>query len=182
MGEKSVSNILNALEKSRIAPLERLVFALGIRHVGEETAELMAKHFPSMDKLSRASREQLTAVPTIGPKIADSLIAFFRQEDNNSILEKLRNAGVKMEAEKTGPRILEGVEFVITGRMESFSRQEAEEKIRELGGTASSNVSKKTSYLVVGADPGSKLAKARELGTQQLTEEAFLRLLEGKQK
>ena len=181
MAEKSVTNILNAIEKSKQTPLPRVIFALGIRHVGEEMAEILARHFGSMDKLANASREELMSIPTVGPKIADSIVAFFRQEENRKIIQRLKGAGVKLEEKVKAEELpLAGLEFVITGRLEAFSRQEAEARIKALGGSTGSNVTKKTTYLVVGADPGSKLAKAQELGTKQLTEEELLRLLEQK--
>jgi DNA ligase (NAD+) len=178
MAEKSVSNMLNAIEKSKQTPLPRLIFALGIRHVGEEMAEILAQHFNSLNKLANASREELMSIPTIGAKIADSVVAFFRQKENRKIIERLRKAGVKLEEiAKPEEQPLAGMEFVITGRLEAFSRQEAEARIKALGGSTGSSVAKKTTYLVVGADPGSKLAHAQELGTKLLTEEEFLRLL-----
>jgi DNA ligase (NAD+) len=183
MAEKSVTNILNAIEKSKETPLARVIFALGIRHIGEEMAELLAKHFGSMKRLQKASREELLSVPTVGPKIADSIIAFFGQEENRRIIERLRKAGVRLEEKTARPPEelpLVGQEFVITGRLEAFSRQEAEARIKALGGTTKSDVTKKTTYLVVGADPGSKLAHAQALGTKQLTEEQLLKLLEEK--
>jgi DNA ligase (NAD+) len=181
MAEKSVSNMLNAIEKSKQTPLPRLIFALGIRHVGEETAELLAQHFNSLNKLANASRGELMSIPTIGPKIADSVAAFFRQKENKKIIQKLKDAGVKLEEiAKPKEQPLAGMEFVITGRLEAFSRQEAEARIKALGGSTGSSVTKKTTYLVVGADPGSKLAHAQELGTKLLTEEELRRLLEQK--
>ena len=179
MGEKSVSNMLNAIEKSKDTPLPRVIFALGIRHVGEEMAEILARHFGSIDKLANASREELTSITTVGPKIADSIVTFFKQKENQKIIERLRKAGVKLEEKviKAEELPLTGLEFVITGRLEAFSRQEAEARIKALGGSTGSSVTKKTTYLVVGADPGSKLAKAQELGTKLLTEEELLRLL-----
>jgi len=181
MAEKSVSNMLNAIEKSKDTPLPRLIFALGIRHVGEETAELLAQHFNSLNKLANASREELMSIPTVGPKIADSIVAFFRQKENRKIIERLRKARVKLEEiAKPKEQPLAGMEFVVTGRLEAFSRQEAEARIKALGGSTGSSVTKKTTYLVVGADPGSKLAHAQELGTKQITEEELLRLLRQK--
>jgi DNA ligase (NAD+) len=182
MAEKSVTNILNAIEKSKQTSLPRVIFALGIRHVGEEMAEILARHFGSMDKLANASREQLMTIPTVGPKIADSIVAFFRQGENQKIIERLRKARVKLEEKVAKPEELPlaGLEFVITGRLEAFSRQEAEARIKALGGSTGSSITKKTTYLVVGTDPGSKLAKAQELGTKQLTEKELLRLLEQK--
>jgi len=183
MAEKSVVNMLNAIEKSKQTPLARVIFALGIRHVGEEMAEILAREFHSIKALAKASREELMSVSTVGPKIADSIIAFFRQEENQKIMERLRQAGVKLEEKVTKPEELPlaGLEFVITGRLEALSRQEAEARIKALGGIAKDNVTQKTTYLVVGADPGgAKLTRAQELGTKQLAEEELLRLLEQK--
>ncbi len=179
MADKSVSNILNSIEKSKGRPLARVIFALGITHVGEETAELLAEHFHSIDELGRATREQLMEIPSIGPKIADSIVAFFRQEQNRNIIEKLRRTGVRLAEEKAEAKELPlaGLEFVITGRLDSSTRQEAEARIKRLGGKAGSDVTRKTNYLVVGAEPGSKLDRARALGIKQLTEAEFLDLL-----
>jgi DNA ligase (NAD+) len=183
MAEKSVSNILDAIEKSKQRPLSRVIFALGILHIGEEMAEILASHFGSMDKLAKASRDELMDIEAVGPKIADSVLAFFRQEENQKIIQRLKEAGVKLEEKKAKPEELPlaGLEFVITGRLEAFTREEAEAKIKALGGTAKDNVTRKTTYLVVGADPGgTKFARAQELGTKQLTEKELLRLLEQK--
>ncbi len=182
MAEKSVDNLLEAVEKSKTRPLARIIFALGIRHIGEEMAEILAREFHSIDKLANASRESLMSIPTVGPKIADSITAFFRQEENRDIIERLSKAGVQLEekAAKAEELPLAGQEFVITGRLESFSRQEAEARIKALGGSTGSSVTKKTTYLVAGAEPGSKLTRAQELGTKQLTEDELLRLLEQK--
>jgi DNA ligase (NAD+) len=182
MAEKSVSNVLDSIERSKDRPLSRVIFALGILHVGEQYAELLAEQFHSIDELARASQEELSSFPSIGPKIADSIVAFFRQEGNRRIIEKLRQAGVKLEkgrAEEVKPEVLPlaGVEFVLTGTLESFTRQEAEARVKILGGKAGSDVTKKTSYVVVGADPGSKLAKAGKLGIKTLSEAEFLELL-----
>jgi len=182
MGEKSVSNILNAIEKSKERPLARVMLALGIRHIGEETAELLAREFRSLDELAEASREKLMSIETIGPKTADSIIAFFRQQANRDIIKRLREAGVKLEEKPVKAKALPlaGMEFVLTGTLEAFSRKEAEERIKALGGTTSSSVTRKTTYLVAGADPGSKLEKARSLGTKILNKAEFLQLLNRK--
>jgi len=182
LGEKSVSNMLDAIEKSKDRPLARVILALGIRHIGAETAELLAREFHSIDTLAEASREKLMSIETIGPKIADSIIAFFRQEANIDIIRRLRKAGVKLEekAVKAEALPLSGMEFVLTGTLETFPRKEAEERIKALGGTTGSNVTRKTTYLVAGADPGSKLEKARSLGTKILDESQFRQLLERK--
>ncbi len=180
MGEKSAQNLLDAIEKSKQRPLARVIFAIGIRHVGAETAELLASHFGSMDRLAHASEEKLLEVPTIGPKIAESILAFFRQESNRRIIDELRQAGVKLVEEEGEPKEqpLLGHEFVLTGRLEAFSRSEAEARVKELGGSVGSSVTRKTTYVVIGAEPGSKLEKARALGVKELSEEEFLRLLE----
>jgi DNA ligase (NAD+) len=182
MGEKSASNVLKAIEESKKRPLSRVIFALGIRHVGSETAEILVKHFGSIDKLAQATEEELMAAPTIGPTIAESIVAFFRQNSNRKVIDKLRQACVRMREEAAKPRELplSGKEFVVTGKLESFSRTEAEAKIKELGGSVSSSVTKKTTHLVVGADPGSKLDRARQLGTKILDEKQFLEMLGGK--
>jgi len=182
MAEKSISNILNAIENSKDRPLARVILALGIRHIGGEMAQVLAEHFGSLDRLAGVSMEELTSVPTVGPKIADSVVAFFRQEENRNIIERLRAAGVRLEEVTTEPEELPltGVEFVITGRLEAFSRQQAETRVKALGGSAKDNVTRKTSYVVVGADPGSKLAHAQALGIERLSEEEFLALLEQK--
>ncbi len=185
MAEKSVSNVLDAIERSKERDLSRVIFALGIRHVGSEIAEVLAGHARSMDRLSGMSAEELTDIPGIGPKIAESIVGFFAQESNRGIVEKLRKAGVRLASADAGPKTLpfSGREFVITGRLEAFPRSEAEAKIRALGGSAGGSVTRKTTHLVAGADPGSKLDRARQLGAEIVSEEQFLRMLEeaGKQ-
>ena len=168
------------IKKSRSRSLAQVLFALGIPQVGAETATLLASRFPSLDELGKATEEELRSIPSIGPKIAESIVAFFRQEDNRRIIEKLRKAGVKPKGEapaKLSEMPLVGKEFVLTGRLESLTRQDAEAWIKQLGGAAGSSVTRKTSYLVAGADPGSKLNRARSLGITVLTEEEFLKLI-----
>jgi DNA ligase (NAD+) len=183
MAEKSVANILDSIEKSKKRPLARVIFALGILHVGEETAELLASRFHSLDMLANATEEELLSVPSIGPKIAESIVTFFRQDGNKEIIRKLRKAGVRLEELQEEARAkpaelpLAGQEFVLTGRLESFTRQEAEARIKALGGAVGSSVTKKTNYVVVGADPGSKQDKALALGIRLLTEEEFQQIL-----
>jgi DNA ligase (NAD+) len=182
MADKSASNVLSSIEKSKDRPLARVIFALGILHVGEQYAELLAEQFHSIDQLAEASQEELSTIPSIGPKIAESIVAFFRQKGNRQIIEKLRKAGVRLEREEvkeTKPEELPlaGLEFVLTGKLESCSRSEAEAKIKTLGGKAGSDVTRKTSYVVVGADPGSKLDKAEKLGIKTINEAEFLDLL-----
>ncbi len=183
MADKSASNVLNSIEKSKNRLLARVIFALGITHVGDQYAELLAERFRSIDDLAKASEEDLSTIATIGPKIAEGVVAFFRQERNRQIVERLRKAGVRLEAEKIEKAKpeelpLAGLEFVLTGKLESFSRSEAEAKIKALGGKAASDVTRKTSYVVVGADPGSKLAKAQKLGTKTISETEFMDLLD----
>jgi len=183
MADKSASNVLGSIEKSKDRPLARLIFALGIAHVGDQYADLLADHFHSIDDLAEATQEDLSVIPSVGPKIAEGVVVFFRQERNRQIIEKLRKAGVRLEREKIkeanlAELPLAGLEFVLTGKLESFSRSEAEAKIKALGGKAGSDVTKKTSYVVVGSDPGSKLAKAQKLETKTLNEAQFLDLLD----
>ena len=180
MGEKSIQNLLKAIEKSKERPFARVIFALGIRHVGAETAELLASHLGSMDKLAKASIDDLLDVPTVGPKVAESILAFFWQEANRRIIDELRRAGVRLEQERKAPGELPlaGREFVLTGRLEALPRGEAEARIRELGGSVGSSITMKTTDVVAGAEPGSKLERARSLGTRLLNEEEFHHLLE----
>ena len=183
MAEKSATNILNAIEHSKSRPVPNVLTALGILHVGLETAEALVRRFGSLDKLAEATEEELAAVPGIGPKIAESIVSHFRQEGNRHVLDKLRRAGVRLEAEAMAEEArslpLAGMQMVVTGRLSSMSRSQAEGRIKELGGSAGSSVSKKTAYLVAGVDPGSKLDQAQKLGTPILDEEEFMKLLEG---
>ena len=179
MGDKSAGNIITAIENSKKRPLGRLIYALGIRHVGAETAEVLTKEFFSLKALPCVSKEQLSSIPAIGPKIADSVTAFFKNEENIRIIKRLKDADVLLEEEVAKPeeQPLLGQEFVITGRLNRFTRQEAEARIKALGGTAKSDITGKTTYLVAGAGPGSKLERARALGIKQITEDEFRRLL-----
>jgi len=180
MGEKSAENLISAIEASKDRPLGRLIFALGIRHVGSEMATLLANHFGSIDALARASVEELTAIPTVGPRIGESVHQYFRDASNLRVIEKLRRAGVRM-AEEVAPAApegpLAGLAFVITGTLASMPRSNAEELIEKLGGSASDSVTKKTDYLVAGESPGSKLQKAQRYGTKLLSEQELLELL-----
>lgn len=178
--EKSVNNIMEAIERSKQRPLQNLLVGLGIRHVGPRAAKLLAEHFGSLDAIARASKEELEAVPEIGPVIAESVWSYFRDPQHLAIVEKLEKAGVRTTAErrkKSGP--LAGLQIVVTGTLERFSRQQAEEAIEAAGGRASSSVSRNTDFVVVGTNPGSKLAKAEQLGIPTLSEEEFVKLLEG---
>jgi DNA ligase (NAD+) len=183
LGEKSAGNILGAIENSKQRPLARLIYALGIKHVGYETAELLADRFRSMKNFLDAGAEDFMSIESVGPVIAESIIDFLKQEENRDILRRLESADVfPEEAEAAGPGELPlaGKEFVVTGRLETFSRQEAEARIKERGGSAKGSVGRKTDFVVAGSDPGSKLTRARELGITVLDEKQFLEMLENK--
>ncbi len=175
LGEKSVDNLLASIEASKSRPLAQVLTALGIRHVGGEVASTLATHFGSIDALMDASEEQIDEIPGIGPKIANSIVEFFSLDENREVVEKLRAAGVNLRSETGAARTgaLSGLTFVVTGRLERFTRDAAEALIKRNGGAASGSVTKKTDYLVVGAEAGSKLAKAQQLGIKLLDEEAF---------
>ncbi|MCY4527896.1 MAG: NAD-dependent DNA ligase LigA [Chloroflexi bacterium] len=182
-GETSVANLLAAIEASKSRPFSRVLVAVGIQHVGSEVAELLARHFPNIDALMNASREELEAVQSIGPKIAEAVVAYFGNESNRAVIEKLRAVGVTMEAEQGEEpveQVLEGLRFVVTGRLERFSRSEITGRIKDLGGAVSGSVSKKTDYLVAGEDAGSKLVDAENLGVPVITEDDFLDLVQSR--
>lgn len=180
MGEKSAANLLSAIEESKKRPLDRLIYALGIPYVGSRTASLLSEAFGSISELEKATYEDLIKVPEIGDKIAESILAFFRQEQVRDLLARLKAAGVNMEAKKReeGPRPLEGLTFVLTGTLEKYTRQQAKELIEELGGRVTGSVSKKTDYVVVGKDPGSKYENALKLGIKILNEAEFEEMVE----
>ena len=174
MGEKLASNILAAIENSKNPTLARLIYGLGIRHAGEHVAQVLADHFGSLERIRDASEEEVSVVPEIGPVIAKSLANFFARPENRAVLEKLRRAGVKPTIEAVAARAaLAGKTFVFTGTLQLFTREEAEEKVRLLGGRAASSVSKNTDFVVAGESAGSKLQKARDLGITVLTEQEF---------
>ena len=181
MGQKSVDNLLEAIEKSKANPLHRLAFALGIRMIGQKASKLLAQAFKDMDSLIAATYEQLISVNEIGDKMAESVIAFFKQDQNINLIEKLRSLGVNMEAEKKEIKENErfkGKTFVLTGALTDFTRDKAKEIIEGFGGKVSGSVSKKTDYVLAGEDAGSKLQKANELGVQIINEEIFKEWIE----
>ena len=178
MGPKLAGNILAAIERSRQTTLDRLLYALGIRQVGESLAKLLAREFASLEELSEASVERLEAIPGVGPQKAASIYKFFQQKSNQRVLRKLRERGLEYSAPKTPEGRLVDKVFVFTGALKTLSREEAESRVEALGGKAAPAVSKRTHYVVVGEDPGSKYEKAQALGVKTLTEEEFLELLE----
>ncbi len=184
MGEKSAQNVLDAIEASKTRPLWRFIAALGIRHVGSQSAQILAEHFGSLDALLDAGAEELQAVEQVGPVMAESVYQYFRDPRHRAVIDDLLAAGVRpqpLEMKKRRGR-LQGKTLVVTGTLKNFSRQQAEQAIRAAGGKASGSVSKKTDFVLAGADPGSKLEKARKLGVEVITEEQFQAMLgkEGK--
>ncbi len=179
-GEKSVDNLIDAIENSKSNSMEKLLFALGIRFVGEKTAKILSKHFASIDALQYATKEQLLGIYEIGDKVADSVIKFFSDENELKILSRLKNSGLNFESKSdealTGNK-LEGKTFVFTGELQAMSRQEAVKLVEKQGGKEAKSVSKNTSYVVVGAAPGSKYDKALSLGIAILTESDFLEFM-----
>jgi DNA ligase (NAD+) len=178
-GDTAAKKLLTAIEGSKNQDLGRLIYALGIRQVGAKTGKSLASYFGELDKLMEATVEELTQVPDIGEVTALSIFDWFRQEQSKEIIEKLRNAGVNFTClhQVTDARFA-GLTFVLTGALTKFTREEATAKIEDFGGKAAGSVSKKTSYVVVGENAGSKERKARELGVPILTEDEFLQMLQ----
>ena len=178
-GTKFATNLVNAIENSKQNDLYRLITAFGIMHIGTKASKVLAKKFKNLDNLAKASLEELSEIEDIGPIMAESIVEFFSQEQTKDLIQKLKQAGVNTKA-KDVEEIEErfsGKTFVLTGSLQNFTREEAADRIEKLGGKVSSSVSKKTSYLVAGEDAGSKLAKAKELGTTILTEAEFLEMI-----
>ncbi len=179
MADKSAQNLLDAIEKSKTTTLPRFVASLGIRHVGEATAKQLAEHFGDFAHLSNAGEEELQQVRDVGPEVARSIAHFFAQKQNRQVIDKLLKAGIhfpKVTARRT--RKFSGQTFVLTGTLTTMTRPEAQKRIEALGGKVSSSVSRQTSYVVAGADPGSKLDKARQFGVRVLDEDEFLRMID----
>src|SRR5262249_24464996 len=178
MGEKSAQNVLNEIETSKKLPLERVVYGLGVRFVGERTAELLAEHFGSMDTIMKAGIEELQEVNEVGPRVAAAIHEFFAEPKNRDLVDRLRKAGLTFTGKKRerGTK-LAGKTFVLTGTLPNLTRDEAKKLIEDAGGKVSGSVSNKTDYVVAGADAGSKLDKARELGVRVIDEEELKVLL-----
>lgn len=179
-GEKSAENLVQAIARARDISLARFIYALGIPHVGEETAIRLGDHFRAIEKLMAATLDELTAVHDVGPRVAGEIIAFFKNKEHRALVQQLLNNGVRIKNQESRIKSLSlnGKTFVLTGTLTSLSRDEAKEKIRSLGGAVSESASKKTNYIVAGENPGSKLAKAKRLGVATLDERQFLSLLE----
>ena len=181
MGDKSAHNVLDEIEASKKLPLERVIYGLGIRFVGERTAEFLAEHFGSIDAIMKAGEEELQEVNEVGPRIAKSIVEFFREPRNRELVEQLRNAGLTFTGKKKerGAQ-LAGKTFVLTGTLARYSRDQAKKMIEDAGGRVSGSVSKKTDYVVAGSDAGSKLDKAKELGVEVVGEKEMEELVRGK--
>jgi DNA ligase (NAD+) len=181
MADKSAQNIVAALEKSKQTTLPRFVFGLGIRHVGEATAKDLARHFGQMDRIMDATVEQLLEVNDVGPVVAQSIRTFFDQPHNREVVEQLRACGVTWEEGEPAaqaPRPLAGKTFVLTGTFPTLSRDAAKDLLEAAGAKVAGSVSKKTDYVVAGAEAGSKLEKAQALGVAVIDEAAMLALLQ----
>ena len=180
IAEKSAQNILEAIENSKDRPLNRAIYALGIRHVGAGVARLLTNKYHSIDELKEADRDDLISINDVGPQIAESIMSFFSESHNQQVIEKLREAGITLSEEedkKEGEEIFDGEKFVFTGALDNYTRSEASSLVREAGGRVTSSVSSKTDYLVIGSNPGSKYDKAQDLGVTILDEGEFEELL-----
>jgi DNA ligase (NAD+) len=181
MAERSAGNVLAAIERSRETTLARFIYALGIRNVGETTAKDLARHFGGIDALMEADEETLRQVPEVGPVVAQAIAQFFAEPHNREVVEQLRAAGVSWAEARSEVRsrgAAAGKTFVLTGTLPTWSRDEATALIEAAGGKVSASVSRKTDFVVAGAEAGSKLAKARELGVEVIDENALRRLLQ----
>ena len=181
MAEKSATNLINQIEASKTRGLQRLLYGIDIRHVGERYAKILANHYRSIDRLAEASVEELDAIHEIGETVAVSVFNFFQNPRNQDLIVRLKTAGVKTEIEGDAAANFDerfaGKTFVLTGKLEEFTRDEAAQKIEQRGGRVSGSVSKKTDYVVAGTDSGSKLTKAESLGVRVLREDEFKDLL-----
>jgi DNA ligase (NAD+) len=179
MGVKSAQNIVQAIEAARQPALDRFIFALGIRHVGQATASDLARHFGSIEGLMRATEEELLSVSDVGPVVAQSIVHFFSEPHNREVVTALLDQGIKPQPLATRPQQsgLSGLTFVLTGTLPTWSREQAAEAILSAGGKVSGSVSKKTAYVVAGEDAGSKLTKAQSLGVPVIDESGLKALL-----
>ncbi|MEW6207655.1 MAG: NAD-dependent DNA ligase LigA [Acidobacteriota bacterium] len=183
MGEKSADNLLQQIEESKRSDLNRLIYGLGIRHVGERTAKILADNFDSIDELMKASEERLAEIHDIGAVVAAAIAEWFREPKNRELIKRLKQAGVNTELKTkkavsaAAERKFEGKQFVLTGKLSRFTRDEAKQMIEDRGGRVTGSVTKKTDYVVVGEDPGSKLDRARELGIAVMDEKGLIEML-----
>ncbi len=183
MAEKSADNLLVAIEKSKKKSLAHLIYGLGIRYVGVHTSEVITRYYPTLDKFGKANLEELIEINEIGPRIAESIVLFFKEKGNLDIIEKLRRAGLNFGQEEEGTkkekeaRPLSGKQFVLTGTLKEFTRTQVKEIISKLGGRVTGSVSKKTDYVVAGEDPGSKYQKAQKIGVPIINEEEFKKII-----
>jgi len=180
MAEKSAGNVIDAIEASKTRPLWRFVTALGIRHIGGQSAQILAEYFGSLDAIMNATQEELAQIDQIGPTMAESVYEYFRNPGNRSVIDQLLAAGLRPQQPKARPQQkgkLQGKTIVVTGTLENFTRQQIEQAIKQAGAKASSSVSKKTDFVLAGENPGSKLDKARKLGVEVINEKEFLELL-----
>ena len=179
MGMKSAANIIRNIDRSRFLPMPRVITALGIRFVGERTAELLASYFGSMEKIATATVDELQQAEEVGPKVAESIAAFFREPNNQQLVERLKLANLSFEytvrQKKEGP--LSGLIFVLTGTLPRLSREEAKQKIEAAGGKVAPGVTKKTNYVVAGEDAGAKLTKAKQLKIKVISEAELMALM-----
>ncbi len=183
MGDKSADNLLNSLENSKKRTLAQIVYALGIRLVGQNVAKVLTRSFPTMEALKNAAYDDLVVIDEVGPKIAESIVSYFAQERHEAFLQKLAEAGISMgaadeaEAPKQEKAAFAGKTFVLTGTLPTLDRREASALIEQAGGKTSGSVSKKTDYVLAGESAGSKLTKAQDLGITIIDEETFLNML-----
>lgn len=176
-GEKSVQNLLDAIDASKQKPYHRVIFGLGIRHVGIGIAQILCSKYDNIDKLMKASFEDLQSTYEIGPKIAQSIVQYFSDQHNVKLVNRLKTAGLNFKSEMQANLPLSGKTFVLTGTLESMTREEAKEQIEKLGGRVAASVSKNIDFLIVGEEPGSKLDKAKKLGVKTLDEQNFLKII-----
>ncbi|PIV54171.1 MAG: NAD-dependent DNA ligase LigA, partial [Elusimicrobia bacterium CG02_land_8_20_14_3_00_37_13] len=177
--DKKIENLIKSINESKKRSLSRLLYAFGIRHVGEKASSVLAEKFGTIDNLTKASIEDLTSIPEIGPVMAESIVNFFNQEETDKLIKRLKQSGLNMEEEVKEKKSssLTDRKIVFTGELKSMTRSDAEKLVHELGGDATSNVSKNTDFVVAGENPGSKLTKAKKLNIKIISEEEFLEII-----